>query len=156
MIPSYREEYFQELTKLRFEMAKDESTVESFEHFVGIRYHDDESLLEFVTTRIVILQGVIVAYRAPVNKDGRVGFEEKSPIHVADVVRMIELSTSRLNDGESELSDERKVRSILKAGIGHEASLASPAGSKKKVRFVLQESGPEGQDQPRRVASALE
>ena len=55
---------------------------------------------------------------------------------------MIELSTSRLNDGESELSDERKVRSILKAGIGHKASLASPAGSKKNVRFVLQESGP--------------
>ena len=84
MIPSYREEYFQELSKLRFEMAKDESTVESFEHFVGIRYQDDELLLEFVTTRVVILQCVIVAYRAPVNKDSRVGFEEKSPIHVAD------------------------------------------------------------------------
>ncbi len=90
-------------------MAKDESTVESFEHFVGIRYQDDEVLLEFVTTRVVILQGVIVAYRAPVNKDGRAGFEEKSPIHVADVVRMIEFSTSRLNDGESELSDELAV-----------------------------------------------
>jgi len=127
-------------------MAKDESTVESFEYFVGIRYHDDELLLDFVTTRVVILQGVIVAYRAPVNKDGRVGFEEKSPIHVADVVRMIELSNSRLNEEESELSDERKVRSILKAGIGHEAPLASPAGIKKKVRFILQESGREGQE----------
>ena len=82
VIPSYREEYFQELSKLRFEMSKDESTVESFEHFVGIRYHDDEVLLEFVTTRVIVLQGVIVAYRAPVNKDGRVGFEEKSPIHI--------------------------------------------------------------------------
>ncbi len=61
---------------LQFEMAKDESTVESFEHFVGIRYRDDESLLDFVTTRVVILQGVIVAYCAPVNKYGRVGFEE--------------------------------------------------------------------------------
>ncbi len=60
-------------------MTKDESTVESFQHSVGIRYHqDDQLLLEFVTTRVVILQGVIVAYRAPVNKDGRVGFEEKS------------------------------------------------------------------------------
>ncbi len=77
VIPSYREEYFQELSKLRFEMAKDESIVKSFEHFVGIRYHDDELLLEFVTTRVVILQGVIVAYRAPVNKDGKVGFEKE-------------------------------------------------------------------------------
>ena len=34
--------------------------------------------------------------------------------------------------------------------------MASPAGSKKKVRVVLQESGPESQERPRRVASALE
>ena len=32
-----REEYFQELTKMKFEMATDESTVDSFEHFVGAR-----------------------------------------------------------------------------------------------------------------------
>ncbi len=155
VIPSYREEYFQDLSKLQFKMAKGKSTVKSLEHFVGIRYQDDELLLEFVTIRVVILQGVIVAYRAPVNKDGRVRFKEKSPIHTADVVRMIELSTSRLNNGESELSDERKIRSIFKAGIGHEASLASPTGSKKKVRFVLQELGREGQKRPRRGASAL-
>ncbi len=84
------------------------------ENFVGIRYHDDELLLEFEKTRVVILQGVIVAYRAPVHKDGRVGFEEKSPIYFAEVVRMIELCYSRFNEEESELSDERKVRSILK------------------------------------------
>ena len=70
------------------------------------------------------------------NKDGRVGFEEKSPIHVADVVRMIELSNSRLNEEESELSEERKVRSILKAGIGHEATLASPCGCLKKTVWI--------------------
>ena len=28
VIPAYREEYFQELTKMKFEMAKDESTVD--------------------------------------------------------------------------------------------------------------------------------
>ncbi len=63
---------------------------------------------------------------APVNKDGRVGFKKKSPIHVADVVQMIELSTSRLDDEESELSEERKGQSTLKLGIRYKASLASP------------------------------
>ena len=52
---------------------------------------------------------------------------------------MTEMSTSRLNDEKSELSnDVRAVRSILKAG-GHGAQLASFAGFKKKVRFALQE-----------------
>ena len=69
-----------------FEMAKDESTVDSFEHFVGVRYIDDESLLEFETTRVALYKGLIVAYRAPVNSNGQVRFEEKSPIHIADVV----------------------------------------------------------------------
>ena len=128
VIPAYREEYFQELNKMKFEMAKDESTVDSFAHLVGEKYTDDESLLEYVTTRVALYKGLIVAYRAPVNKTGRVGFEEKSPIHIADVVRMCELSTSRLNDEESERSnDELTVRSILKTA-GPEAAEASTVG----------------------------
>ena len=124
---------------MRFELAKEESTVESFEHFVGVKYTDDELLLEFITTRIVVLKGLIVAYRAPVNSQGSVGFEEKSPIHIADVVRMIEWSTSRLKFDESELNPARPVRSVLKSGNRHEATMAShPAGSKKKVSFELQ------------------
>ena len=70
VIPAYREESFQELTKMKFEMAANESTVESFEHFVGVRYTDDESLLEFETTRVTLYKGLIVAYRAPVNSNG--------------------------------------------------------------------------------------
>ena len=154
VIPAYREEYFQELNKMKFEMAKDESTVDSFAHLVGEKYTDDESLLEYVTTRVALYKGLIVAYRAPVNKTGRVGFEEKSPIHIADVVRMCELSTSRLNDEESERSAEPAVRSILKAA-GHEAQQASTAGSTKKVRFALQEPDRDGHDRPRGVASEL-
>jgi hypothetical protein len=157
VIPSYREEYFQELSKMRFELAKEESTVESFEHFVGVKYTDDELLLEFITTRIVVLKGLIVAYRAPVNSQGSVGFEEKSPIHIADVVRMIEWSTSRLNGEESELNPARPVRSVLKAGNRHEATMAShPAGSKKTVRFELQEPDREGHDRTRRAASVTQ
>ena len=140
---------------MKFEMAPDESTVDSFEHFVGVRYTDDESLLEFVTTRVALYKGLIVAYRAPVDINGRVGFEEKSPIHIADVVQMTEMSTSRLNDEESELSnDVRAVRGILKA-VGHEALLASSAGSKKKVRFALQEPDHAGSERPSGAASGL-
>ena len=62
-------------------MVTDESAVESFEHLVGVRYIDDESLLEFETTRVVNLKGLIVGYRAP-------GVEETSLIHIADVVGM--------------------------------------------------------------------
>ena len=104
---------------------------------------------------MALYKGFIVAYRAPVNINGRVGFEEKSPIHIADVVQMTEMSTSRLNDEESELSnDVRAVRGILKAG-GHEALLASSAGSKKKVRFALQEPDRAGSERPSGVASGL-
>ena len=33
-----------------------------------------------------------MAYQAPVLEDNRLGLEEKAPIHVADVVRMVEES----------------------------------------------------------------
>ena len=34
IIPSYEEEYFKEINKLKFDTAKDESTVVAFEHLV--------------------------------------------------------------------------------------------------------------------------
>ena len=66
IIPSYEEEYFKEINKLKFDIAKDESTVVAFEHLVGERYFDDENMLEYVNTRIAEFKGHIVAYRAPV------------------------------------------------------------------------------------------
>ena len=69
---------------------------------------------------------------------------------------MTEMSTSRLKAEESELSnDVRAVRSILKAG-GHGAQLASSAGSKKTVRFVLQVPDRAGPERPSGEASELE
>ena len=71
--------------------------MEHYQHLVGESYIDDESLLEFVTTRVTKYQGLIVAYRAPILSSGSVGVEEKSPIHVAEVVRMMGIvSSSRL------------------------------------------------------------
>ena len=81
-------------------------------------------------------------------------FAENFCTRIADVERMVELSTSRLNDEKSELSNDVPVRSILKAG-GQEAPLASPAGSKKTVRFALQEPDPAGQERSSGEASGL-
>ena len=94
VIPSYREEYYNELDKMKFEVAPDESTVESFLHLVGEKYFDDDTLLEFVTTRVEAWKGLIVAYRAPVLAHGKIGREEKAPIHVADVIRMSGVNSS--------------------------------------------------------------
>ncbi len=48
----YAEEYFNELKKLSFEVVPDESTVDSFDHLVEAHYFDDDTDLEFITTKI--------------------------------------------------------------------------------------------------------
>ena len=115
VVPSYEEEYFNELKKLSFEVAPDESTVDSFDHLVGAHYFDDDTDLEFVTTRIAVHNSLIVAYRAPVLLNGRTGREEKSPIHVADVIRMRELNL-RLSKSDGDRSAKRKARGGLAGG----------------------------------------
>ena len=46
-------------------------------------------MLEYMNTRIAEYKGYIVVFRAPV-LENRTGREEKSPIHVADVVRLMD------------------------------------------------------------------
>ena len=48
VIPTYTEMYFAELNKMKFETVEDSSTVSNFEYLVGVRYVEDESLLECV------------------------------------------------------------------------------------------------------------
>ena len=93
-------------------MAPDESTVDSFDNLVGVNYFDDDTDLEFVTTRIAVHNSLIVAYRAPGLLNGRTGREEKFPIHVADVIRMRELSL-RLSKSGGDRPAERKARGGL-------------------------------------------
>ena len=118
VVPSYAEEYYNELDKMKFEVAPDESTAESFSHLVGEKYFDDDTLLEFVTTRVVEYMTHIVAFRAPVLADEKIGREEKSPIHVADVVRMMNASSglgsksNRRDDLATELSARLGVKSV--------------------------------------------
>jgi hypothetical protein len=147
---------------MNFELAADESTVENFMHLVGVRYIDDESLLEFETTRVVNLKGLIVGYRAPVLRSGLPGVEEKSPIHIADVVRMCGLLIS----GTTRVLDrDEPVKGILKQDHSSaKESVKSKKHSKKEkggvsktrqVRFALQELGSRGQEEPRRKACEL-
>ena len=100
-------------------MAPDESTVESFQHLVGEKYLNDDTFLEFVTTRVVEYMKHIVAFRAAVLAGGKIGREEKSPIHVADVIRMSD-SNSR---GQGEVpATELNARLGVKSGLGVKSS----------------------------------
>ena len=60
-----------------------------FYWLVNMAYRDDENGILFVTTRVAVNRGFIVAYRAPV-VDGRMGKEETTPIHAKDVERMVQ------------------------------------------------------------------
>jgi hypothetical protein len=51
-------------------------------HQMRVPYFDDDTLLEFITTRVEYMDA-IAAVRAPVLASGKTGREEKSPIHVA-------------------------------------------------------------------------
>ena len=59
-----------------------------------------------------MLKGLIVGYRAPILNFGKIGNEEKSPIHIADIVRMCGMSASSPTAGP----DQPKIRGILKLG----------------------------------------
>ena len=115
VIPTYTEEYYQEFKKLAFETVEEESTVESFEYLRGMMYVDDENGLEYINTRVGEWKGHIVIWRAAVNAAGRPGNEEKAPIHVADVVRMMggnhdeggHPETDRYSRKESDASSSR-------------------------------------------------
>ena len=41
VIPTYSEEYFAELNKMKFETVEDASSVSNLEYLIGVRYVDD-------------------------------------------------------------------------------------------------------------------
>ena len=110
-------------------------------------------------TRIETYKGLIVGYRAPVLHGGKKGKEEKSPIHVADIVRMCGISTSSPKMG-SDPAD--KIKGVLKQKVPAAAEVAGPKlrsaeergdyTKSVRVRFELQESDQDGHERPRRVA----
>ena len=142
VVPSYAEKYFNELKKLSFEVAQDESTIDSFEHLVGEKYFDDDTDLEFVTTRVALHNGLIVAYRAPVLLNGRTGREEKSPIHVVKVVRMRELSI-RLGKSRStaavDSGGDRAVERMASSQLGASSGVDTRFAEYKRAEFDLRD-----------------
>jgi hypothetical protein len=156
VIPTYAEEYFHELNKMQFDLVKIPSAVEDFDHLVGVKYIDNELELEFVTTRVTTHKGLIVGFRAPVLRDGKLGVEEKSPIHIADIVKMCGMSSLSTQGGPN---SEEKIRGILKQRVPTAGDALGPMRSREekggfpkggKVRFDLQELDQEGHDEPRR------
>ena len=120
---------------------------------VGEAYTDDDTRLEFVTTRVVESKGLIVAFRAPVLADGRTGREEKSPIHVADVVRMSEADLKLRgaqsdSDGVPEHNVDRAVKSNP-VNLRREDETVGAKGrvesleSDKRIKFVQRGEKPE-------------
>ena len=105
-------------------------------------------------------KGLIVGYRAPVLRDGKRGVEEKSPIHIADIVRMLGMPISITPMTGPDQQD--LIRGILKQG--HSATKESTkakklsdertgdSSKKRRVRFALQELGRRGHEEPRRKA----
>ena len=57
---------------------------------IDMIYRDTEDNLLYVTTRVVVRGGLLVAFRA-LYLSGVVGQEDPRPIHVADVAKMIDL-----------------------------------------------------------------
>jgi hypothetical protein len=89
IIPDHTAEYFAELEKLNIDVAPESREASDYTFLVGKRHLDDEDGLLYETTRIVVRQGYIVGYRKLISTEATARpREEKTPIHVADIVRM--------------------------------------------------------------------
>ena len=74
-------------------IAEESKNVKDFEYLIGMVYKDDENNLLYVTTRIAVDKGFIVAYRCPYINDNTTK-EEHNPIHVADVIKLVDTFNS--------------------------------------------------------------
>ena len=63
--------------------------MESFAYLQGVRSIDDENYLEFEKVEVGERKGHVVMWRAVVLKSDAPGNNEKSPIHVVDVICMM-------------------------------------------------------------------
>ncbi len=72
------------------EFDNETKSVKDFTYLIGMIYRDDEDNFLYVTTRIVIQKGLLVAYRA-IFLNGAAAQELPRPEHVRDVSKMLEL-----------------------------------------------------------------
>ena len=94
-VPPPQQTYFDELTKYDTVDVTDTSTYthpDDFKYLVDLTYVDPDDDIHYRTTRIAIYgkDRHIVTYRSPILDDGiTLGREEPTPVHAADVVRMV-------------------------------------------------------------------
>jgi hypothetical protein len=85
IFPAARRNICQEIDALRVKVAGDAPiSTEDFKHLIGTYHIDDESSLLYVVNRIVVRQGLIVAYRSLATA-GKATTKDTTPIHIADV-----------------------------------------------------------------------
>jgi hypothetical protein len=136
-IPSHAESYFAEL-HLRDDIIDVTNTnipkaPADYHYLVGTYHIDDEDGTTYIVTRIIVISGYIAAYRASVKADGtRNKWEDNSPIHVEDIVRMTENSSDTITNrghGTKTVSSVRSklqpVRSDLNNPPGQRSTLYS-------------------------------
>jgi hypothetical protein len=103
-VPERSEDYFKELDEAAAVFTKpDGESVADFQYLVDTHHIDDEDQLLYQTKRVVERKGKIVAYRAAVTGT-RILTEEKTPIHVADVVKLTEDTESKMGASRSSAS----------------------------------------------------
>ena len=99
-IPEHKEAYWGELAT-QVQVGVPTGTLADYQYLVGTPYVDPEHGVTYVTTRVVVEKGLIVAYRVPLQSDGTKNtIEEPRPIHVKDVVQMIQASTKISSGGQ--------------------------------------------------------
>ena len=116
-VPDPIHAYFDELTKHDYDEVTDPSVSKDPKYYenllVGQKYFDPDDLMYYVTTRIAVTRNIdkhIVAYRVPLLSNNMLSRrEEPSPIHAADVVRMVADYPKHLLGSQNALSDSQNT-----------------------------------------------
>ena len=72
------------------EFSPESTSIKDYLYMIDRVYRDTEDNLLYVTTRVIVRGGLLVAFRA-LYLSGVVGQEDPRPIHVVDVAKMIDL-----------------------------------------------------------------
>jgi hypothetical protein len=121
-VPDRAEEYYKELDEAAAVFTGPESeSVSDYEYLIGTCHVDPEDSLLYETKRVIVRKGLIVAYRAQVTGK-RFQPEEKTSIHVKDVVMMTDLTVS-----------QRKAIADKAATEAEHALLSRPHAKSKRV-----------------------
>ena len=103
-IPSHTESYFHELhlkdDTIDVTDKEHPRTVEDYHYLIGTHHTDDENGMKYITTRVVTQGGYIVAFRKPLSINGSPNrWEDTTPIHIEDIVRMTAPLSCHSNSG---------------------------------------------------------